>query len=370
MKNKALCAIAGAALCAASCSGPAGWSLKGEIEGPRPEKVALEGFNNGIWYLIDSLDVNSGGSFAYKADAPAAYPQIFRLTAPGHEGGIYFPADSCDKVTVRASGDHFGTGYTLGGTPVAETIGRVDSLVAASAAANGAMAAATDPDLRRKLVDIITADTTGTVAFYVVGKAVGGKQIFDPADAFGNRIYGAAAQVFSQYAPLDPRGTALRRTYFQGREALGKITRPDSPQVIEVPETGYFDITNYDDRGVSHSLSELVEKGKLIVLSFTAYGAEASVPYNAILNDIYTRYHDRGLEIFQVAFDSDEQTWKTVARNLPWITVWNSPADGASALVSYNVGSFPATFIIDRNGVIAARVANPDNLAKEVAKYF
>ena len=112
------------------------------------------------------------------------------------------------------------------------------------------------------------------------------------------------------------------------------------------------------------------EKGKFIVLSFTAYGADTSVPYNAILNDIYTRYHDRGLEIFQIAFDSDEQTWKTVARNLPWITVWNSPADGASALVSYNVGAFPATFLIDRSGVIAARVTNPDDLAKEVAKYF
>lgn len=52
MKNKALCAIAGAALCAASCSGPSGWSLKGEIEGSHPEKVALEGYNNGIWLSL------------------------------------------------------------------------------------------------------------------------------------------------------------------------------------------------------------------------------------------------------------------------------------------------------------------------------
>ena len=127
MKNKALCAIAGAALCAASCSGPSGWSLKGEIEGSHPEKVALEGYNNGIWYLIDSLKVDAGGNFSYKAEAPAAYPEIFRLTASGHDGGIYFPADSCDKVTVLASGEHFGTGYTLGGTPAATTFGRVDS---------------------------------------------------------------------------------------------------------------------------------------------------------------------------------------------------------------------------------------------------
>ena len=138
--------------------------------------------------------------------------------------------------------------------------------------------------------------------------------------------------------------------------------------VLEASETGYIDLSNYDDRGALHSISDLVSKGKVVVLSFTAYTTDASVPYNAILNDVYTANHERGLEIFQISFDPDEQAWKTVARNLPWITVWNSPNDGSEALVKYNVGTLPTTFIINRKGEIAARVDDPSKIAAEVAK--
>ena len=362
MKKLTFGALALAAIAAASCSGPKGWSVEGTIQEPSVEKIALEGYNNGLWYTVDSLAVGKNGKFSYRSEVPAHYAEIFRLTAPGANGGsIYFPVDSCDKVTVEAYGSHFGSGYVLGGSELARTIGRIDSLVAASNV--------DDPELRRSLVDYITSDTTGTIAYYIVGKSVGGKQIFDPADEFGNRVYGAAAQIFASFAPEDPRGKALRAQFFAGRQALGKM--PEMPgTVLEADETGYIDITNYDDRGVKHSISDLVKDGKLIVLSFTAYGTEASVPYNAILNDIYTKNHDKGLEIFQIAFDDDEQAWKTVARNLPWITVWNSPSDGVAALTNYNVGAFPVTFIINRKGEIVARVSDPTKLAAEVAKYL
>ena len=351
---------------AASCSGPKGWSVEGSIQNPEVDKIALEAYNNGLWYTVDSLTVGKDGRFAYSADAPAHYAEVLRLTAPGENGGsIYFPVDSCDKVTVEAYGSHFGSGYTLGGTDLARTICTIDSTIAA---AKGS-AAFDDSELRRSLVNYITADTTGTVAYYVIGKSVGGKPLFDPNEEFGNRVYGAAAQIFASFAPEDPRGHALRADCFRGRAALGKL--PDMPDtVIEADETGYIDIANYDDRGVRHSISDLVKEGKLIVLSFTAYGTDASVPYNAILNDIYTKYHDNGLEIFQIAFDDDEQAWKTVARNLPWITVWNSPADGIAALTQYNVGAFPATFIINRKGEIVTRVTDPTKLQAEVAKHI
>lgn len=362
MKKLIFGGLALAAIAVSSCSGPKGWSVEGTIQEPNVEKIALEGYNNGLWYTVDSLEVDKNGKFSYKSDAPAHFAEIFRLTAPGADGGsIYFPVDSCDKVTVEAYGSHFGSGYVLGGTALARTICSIDSLVAASKA--------DDNDMRRALVNYITSDTTGTVAYYVIGKSVGGKPLFDPADEFGNRVYGAAAQIFSSFAPEDPRGKTLRAQFFAGRQALGKM--PEMPgTVLEADETGYIDITNYDDRGVKHSISDLVKDGKLIVLSFTAYGTEASVPYNAILNEIYTKNHDKGLEIFQIAFDSDEQAWKAVARNLPWITVWNSPSDGVAALTNYNVGAFPVTFIINRKGEIVSRISDPTTLAAEVAKYL
>lgn len=354
-----LCGIAAACVAIASCSGPKGWSVEGKISDPATEKVALEAYNNGLWYNIDSLSVDKNGRFSYSAPEPAHYADIYRLSTPG--GTIYFPIDSCDKVFVEAAGAHFGTGYRLSGTDMARTVASVDSTIAAGSA---------DVDaLRRALVEYITADTTGLVSYYVVGKAVGGKPLFDPNESFGNRVYGAVAHKFSLVAPDDPRANAVTAAYFAGRKSLGRL--PEGPQtVLEVEETGYIDIENYDDRGVKHSISDLVAEGKVVVLSFTAYTADNSVVYNAILNDMYNKYKDRGVEIFQIAFDDNEQDWKTVARNLPWITVWNSPADGVTALAQYNVGSLPVTFIINRKGEIVARVSDPDKISAEVAKYL
>ena len=64
--------------------------------------------------------------------------------------------------------------------------------------------------------------------------------LFDSAESFGNRVYGAAAQVFAQYLPDDPRGAALRQAYFAGRRNQGDAAAADT--VVEVPATGHINI--------------------------------------------------------------------------------------------------------------------------------
>ncbi len=363
-KLAAACAMT---VLAASCSGDKGWSVEGAVEGADGGKIALEGYNNGIWYLIDSLQLGSNGKFAYKSDVPAPAPEIYRLSMDQTDGAIYFPIDSCDKVNIKTTASSFSKGYRATGTMAAEQICSVDSLVAATLAAKGSEAAA-DSALSRQLVNYIIADTTGIVAYYTVGKTIDGKPLFNPDDRFGNRVYGAAAQVFSLYRPTDVRGQQLKSRYFQGRQALGYAT--PSQTVIEIPETGVIEIDRFDNTGKRQSLSELASQGKVILLSFTTYGAEASLPYNVALNELYEKYHNEGLEIYQIAFDEDELQWKNVAVNLPWITVWNAPTDGTTALVNYNVGVLPTTFIIDRRGSIAERVVDPTELPSKVAKYL
>lgn len=342
-----------------SCSHPTGWSVSGRVDGaPEGSVMALQANNGTNWYLVDSVALDSRGRFEYKSDVAAPHSEIMRLTYNGES--IYFPIDSCDAVTVDATADRFATGYRLDGTPLARTVAAVDSTVAAT----------TDLDsLRRLMVDYVTADTTGLVAYYVVGKSVGGKALFDPNEALGNRVYGAAAQVFATYQPLDPRGVALRQAFFDGRKALGYVQAQTSPTVITVPEAGLFEIERYDSRGNLQRLTDIAGKGKVVLLSFTAYDLPGSPAYNAALFELYTRYKPN-IEIYQVAFDTDEVQWKEAARPLPWISVWNAPIDGTSVLVQYNVGAMPMTYIIDRAGDLKARVVNPSDLASTVARYF
>lgn len=353
---------AGALALMAACSGPKGWTVEGNLSGvEKGGKIAVEALNNGNWYPIDSVTVGNEGAFKYTAATPASRPEVYRLSLPA--GAICFPVDSVDVVKVEPSGN----GYTLSGTYLAKMVSRVDSVMNEAAARK---AAYDDAMLRRALVDIITNDTTGLVAYYALGKTVGNQLVFNPAENFGNRVYGAAAQVFASHQPLDPRGQMLKEAYIRGKVALGKVDLSALPETtIDANETGLIDITLYDDKGTAHTLAEVAKDNKVVILNFTAYTLENSPELNLILNKLYTLYNSKGMEIYQVAFDGDEVEWKTSARNLPWVTVWNSPADGDQVLAKYNVGAIPMSFII-RNGELVKRVINPNDLPAEVGKLF
>ena len=360
-------AAAALMLGAAACSVPAGWSVDGAIDGADAgTRLALEKYSNGRWLLVDSLTVDADGAFGYDAAEAASYPELMRLGWPGH-GSVFFPVDGTDDIIVSATAGAFGRA-AVSGSGAADAFRRVDSIVG-SAAAAGATASTLGEDARRALIAEITSDTTGIVAYYTATKSLGDHLIFNPADRLGNRVYGAAAQVFASYRPDDPRGEALRQAFFEGRRALG-LTADAPATVVEVPEAGLIDIVRYDGAGRECSLRELASRGKVVLLSFTTYSHMQSPVYNGLLNDVYGRYHDSGLEIYQIAFDENESAWKEAARNLPWTAVWNSPADGPAVLAAYNVGALPVTYIIDRQGNIADRVDNPDEIASSVARYF
>lgn len=361
MKKFEIAALGVVALAMASCSQRTGWSVEGSVDGaPEGTMLAVEANNAGRWYVLDSVATAGNGSFSYQATEPSFRAEIMRLTLPG-SGSIYFPVDSIDAVTVLASAESFSGKHTLSGTHLAQAVSRVDSI---------ALSGNDRESIRRELANIIAMDTTGVVAFYAVGKSLDNQALFDSNEAFGNRVYGAATQVFATHHPLDTRGLALRQAYFQGRRALGHIPETEATTVLEVPERGTIDIVRYDNKGVKHSLDSLTSQGKVVLLSFTGYSLENSPAYNSALYDLYTKYHEKGLEIYQIAFDADEVAWKNAAVNLPWITVWNAPSDGSSVLSVYNVGALPMTYIINRQGDLTKRVIDPSELSAELAKLF
>lgn len=357
--HRILLAVSVTAAMAMSCSGPQGWSVNGTVAGaPEGSRLAIEACNAGYWYVLDSVTVGRDGKFDYRSQEPAASADIMRITMPG-KGSVYFPVDANDMVTVDAVAATFGTGHKLSGSDMAETVAAIDSIIASTSDI---------AILQQKLAGFVVTDTTGIVAYYTVGKTAGNTLIFDPNTSFGNRIYGAAAQVYEHYKPGDNHGEALKTAYFAGRRAMGKVPAPTG--TIELESTGFIDIARFDSKGVEHKLSDYAKSGKVVLLSFTSYDQDFSPAYNAVLNNLYELYHSKGLEIYQVAFDSSEVEWKEAAKNLPWVTVWNSPSDGDVILRNYNVGAVPMTFVINSNGELEERVVDPTQLPAKMAKKF
>lgn len=352
-----LAAVAGFAL-VVSCGGSPHWTVDGRIEGADGRTMIVEANDNGRWYAIDSVKLDQSGKFCV-THAPAGYPDIYRLRLD--DKTVYFPIDSIETVTVMTTASAFDSDYTLSGSTAAERLMTVDRHVARAVASMGVDNALGDSLFKRELGGMLLEDPSGIVSYYILNKRIGGLQLFDPRRPSDLKIIGAVANAFDTRRPSDPRTAYLRNLYLRNRQTVAER------DTVHARAVGLFDISLFDNKGKKHSLEQLARTGKVIVLNFTAYQAEESPAFNRELNRIYEKYHGRGMEIFQVSVDEDEYFWRNAASPLPWITVYNSPADGARNLINYNVGALPATFVINRRGEIVNRVENIQDLDRVVA---
>ena len=138
---------------------------------------------------------------------------------------------------------------------------------------------------------------------------------------------------------------------------------------VYATEATILDIKLQDYTGKDYSLAKVAEQNRIVVLNFTAYAAEFSPQVNKLLNDIYQRHHNQGLEIYQVSLDQDNVLWREAAKNLPWITVYDPMSVNSQNVGTYNVTGIPTSFII-RNSEIVERIEDAALLKAAVAKYI
>ena len=362
MKKYLLIFAATLGMLAASCSKSNEWTVDGQIQGADGQTRVIEASNNGQWYPLDSIELDASGKFSY-SHAAAGFPDIYRLRLG--EKTLYFPIDSIETVSIISNASAFDSEYTLAGSQEAETMMQVDRQLREVVARGGAAAIADDSILKRNLGQIMLGDLDGIVSYYIISKKVGGVPLFDPANKSDIRMIGAVANAFTQFRPNDPRTNYLKSLYINNRQ-FSPATPRDTLFANEVP---IFDIKLYDEVGKEHSLKNVAGGKKVVLLNFNVYTTDESLALNRELNTLYNKYKDAGFEIFQVNVDEDEYAWKQSARNIPWITVYNSKVDGARNLQNYNVQYLPTSFII-HNGEIVERIDTPSETARVVAKYF
>ncbi len=115
------------------------------------------------------------------------------------------------------------------------------------------------------------------------------------------------------------------------------------------------DIVMDGPKGQSYALSQL--KGKIVLLDFWASWCAPCRRENPNVVEVYNKYKDQGFTVFSVSLDKTRDNWLRAIEqdNLSWPThvsdlqYWNS-----AAAKLYGVRGIPATFLIDREGKIAA----------------
>lgn len=358
--------LAAATVTLAACNSTPQWQVKGTVEGGEGKFLALEASNGGIWYPLDTITLKSNGKFDFRHEA-AGFPDVYRLTIDGQS--IYFPVDSIETVTVSANVGNIGSA-NISGTPLTEAFMAVDSLVNATVKRTGSVKAmVNDTEMKKRLAEIVLADPSGIVAYYVINKRVADTPLYNPAERSDLRIIGAVANSYITLRPNDPRTAYLRKLYLNNRPVkVGGEMSEAAKNVIDATELSLIDIELLDPVGKKVKLSDVATDNNVVVLNFTALTAAESPEFNLALAKVYDQYKDRGLKIYQVSVDADEFAWRQSAKNLPWISVYNG-ANDMTPLLRYNVGAIPLSFIID-HGTIVERVADHSRLASSLGKYL
>ena len=362
-----------------ACNNEPAFTVEGEISDAADKMLYLE--QTGLESIIplDSVKLDEGGNFSFSAARPGA-PDYYRLRIESKI--INFAVDSTETVTVKANYATFPTGYQIEGS---ENNTKIKELVLLQAGlqtdvnrvAQSGLPIGIAQDSIQRMVDTyknkvrrdyIFAEPNKAYAYFALFQQLNGYMIFDPlANREDVKCFAAVATSMNNLYPHADRSRNLYNMVIKGM----KNTRTPQSKPLEIPmdkieETSIIDIPLRDVNGYLHHLTDL--KGKVVLIDFTVYGASESGARNLLLRELYNKYNEQGLEIYQVSLDTDEHFWKTAADNLPWICVRDPEGPYSSFVRLYGVAQLPSSFLVNRSNELSLRVDTKTDLDAEIKK--
>lgn len=132
----------------------------------------------------------------------------------------------------------------------------------------------------------------------------------------------------------------------------------------------YEDFEQNSFEGVPLRLSSYI--GKYILLEFWASWCGPCRRENPNLVKLYTKYKDRGFEIFGVSHDISEAAWKKAVAtdNLKWPNVCDLKGGDNEAALVYGIFEIPTNFLIDPSGRIIAKNLRGKELEEILRQLF
>lgn len=361
-----------------ACNYSSDFTVKGVVAGADGQLMYLENVGISNVVTLDSIKLAPGGKFKFTEKRPE-YPDFYRLRLNNQL--INFAVDSTETISFVADAGTFATSYSVEGS---ENSKAIKVITLAQLDANQAISR-----LRKEYEDKMISDTTyrmkvlaaadaykevarkyiysapmSTAAYFALFQQIDGLLFFDLYDRKDVKAYGAVATSYNHTYPESPRSKHLYNLTLQSMKVL-RAQRPVDYSNVETKEISFLDIELPDVRGEVVKLST-VAPGKVVLINFTAYQTEWSPALNMALGELYTKYHDQELEIYQVSLDSDFHFWRNGASNLPWVTVHDPQSVYSQVAGLYNVKQLPALFILDRKGNLVKRVEDVKKLETDV----
>lgn len=361
-----------------ACHNTTDFTVKGVVSGADGHTMYLENVDISTVKILDSVKLTAAGKFKFNEKRPS-YPDFYRLRLNNQL--INFSVDSTETITIAADAGTFATSYSVDGS---ENSKAIKAITLAQLDANQIISRLrkeynekmiSDTTYREKILEaanaykevarkyIYTAPMS-TAAYFALFQQIDGLLFFDLYDKTDSKAFGAVATSFDHYYTESPRAKHLYNLAMQSLKVI-RAQRPVDFSTIETKEVSFLDVELPNVKGEKVKLSSVAE-GKPVLINFTAYQAEWSPALNMTLGDLYTKYHDKGLEIYQVSLDSDAHLWRNIASNFPWACVRDPESVYSQVAGMYNVKQLPAIFLLNSKGVLVKRVEDVKQLEADV----
>ena len=354
--------------------------IEGEITDAADSVLYFEHMSLDGPVVLDSVTLDAKGEFSFSGEGVTA-PEFYRLRIAN--GIINVSIDSTETVTVKASYPTMSTQYEVKGsdncTKIKELALLQQQLLAQAInisrdntfgvkQTEDSINALTERYKDYVRTNYIFKEPHKAYAYFALFQTLGPRLIFDPQQSdMDIRTFAAVATAWDTYYPDAERGLNLHNIAIEGLKVLRHNQAKRYGPAVDadkIEEVSLLDISLPDNKGQIRSLTEL--KGQVVLLDFHVFSSPGSTERIMMLREIYNKYHQRGLQVYQIGFDSDIHFWKTQTAALPWISVHD--ADGASSpnITKYNVSEIPTFFLIDRTNTLYKRDAQIKDLDKEI----
>lgn len=341
------------ALMLAGCERAPRFEVRGNVTDAEGEMLYLEHTGLVATEVEDSCVLSADGEYVLHGNAPE-YPDFYRLRV-GRKYAVLV-VDSTETIELRTTCDSL---------PLTEAfVGSEQSVLVAELRRS----------LREKPIDehrafaqqMILKYPQSLVAYYAVFQSKQGVPVFDMYDPDQLKFYKAVATSMNVAMPEYVRTKTLCAQVMEivnaERRALNALALR---QYIDESESSLLDIALPNIHGDTCRLSEHV--GKVVVLEFSTSQMEQGNAYVLALRELDNKYHNKGLDIYSVSVDNSKLIWEEWVKNLPWTCVRTETTE---PLITYNVGSVPVMFLLDRKGAVQGRYTDFEQLEKDLKKYL
>lgn len=360
------------------------FEVKGEIKEATDSLLYFENMSLEGAVVVDSVKLDANGRFSFSKEAPSA-PEFYRLRIANSI--INVSVDSTETIEITASYPTMASGYTVKGSENCSKIKdlalqqmrlqqRVNAIVQSPLLGVKAVEDSVNKVLavykENIRTNFIYKEPMKAYAYFALFQAINiGNEstlIFNPRSNSNDvKAFAAVATSWDTYYPNSERGLNLHNIAIEGMKNIRimKTQNELSIDASKVDMSNSINISLTDNKGRVRNLQDLV--GKVVLLDFHLFASKNSMQRIMMLRELYNKYHNSGLEIYQVSIDGDEHFWKTQTAALPWVCVRETDASQGQSLMSYNVQNVPTFFLLKRDNSVYKRDAQVDNLDAEIA---